>query len=77
MKYPILFVTLFACFQICISAAVQAQSIEEALNGKIDYIVSADGTGDFETIQEAIDAMPDSSETPLVIFIRRGKGDNK
>jgi pectinesterase len=35
-------------------------------------IVSKDGTGDFKTIQGAINSLPDSSSTPRYIFIKNG-----
>lgn len=35
-------------------------------------IVSADGTGDFSTVQGAIDFAPDAPEEPIEIFIRNG-----
>jgi pectin methylesterase-like acyl-CoA thioesterase len=35
-------------------------------------VVSADGTGDFSTVQAAIDFVPDNSPAPKEIFIRNG-----
>jgi len=35
-------------------------------------VVSADGTGDFNTVQGAVDFVPDMSPRPVTIFIRRG-----
>ncbi|MCJ8210833.1 pectinesterase family protein [Mucilaginibacter sp. RS28] len=35
-------------------------------------IVAADGTGDFKTVQQALDAVKDSSATPTTIFIKKG-----
>jgi len=35
-------------------------------------VVSKDGTGDFKTIQGAINSLPDSSSTPRYIFIKSG-----
>ena len=37
-----------------------------------DIVVALDGTGDFTTIQAAIDAVPDNSNTPTIIYIKRG-----
>ena len=48
------------------------QSIENDLTGKIDIIVSQDGSGDYETIQEAIDAVTDNNSSRTVVFIRNG-----
>lgn len=37
-----------------------------------DFVVSADGTGNFRTVQEAINAIPDFRKNETVIFIRKG-----
>ncbi|WP_346236171.1 pectinesterase family protein [Niabella insulamsoli] len=39
---------------------------------KPDFVVAQDGSGDFKTVQEAIDAVKDSSETRTVIYIKNG-----
>jgi len=39
---------------------------------KADFVVATDGTGDFRTVQEAIDAVPDFRKIETVIFIRKG-----
>jgi len=36
------------------------------------WIVSADGTGDFTTVQAAFDAVPLNNTSPITIFIRKG-----
>lgn len=41
-------------------------------NGVFDSVVAQDGTGSFATIQDAIDAAPDSSATPYIIYIKAG-----
>ncbi len=40
---------------------------------KDPLIVSADGTGDFATVQGALDFIPDHNEAPRRIFIRNGR----
>lgn len=35
-------------------------------------IVAADGSGDYKTVQGAINSLPDSSAKPRTIFIRKG-----
>ena len=59
MKYLLLplFLTLF----------VSAQSAV-----KYDFVVAKDGTGNFKTIQEAINAVPDYRKLRTVIFIKQG-----
>ena len=37
-----------------------------------DIVVAADGTGNFSTIQKAIDAVPSNSDRQTVIYIKRG-----
>lgn len=37
-----------------------------------DAVVAADGTGNYKTIQEAIDAAPQSAAKPYLIFIKKG-----
>jgi pectinesterase len=40
--------------------------------GKADFVVAADGTGDFRKVQEAINAVPDFRKNETVIFIKKG-----
>lgn len=49
---------------ICLSA--------NALEIKPDFIVSADGSGNFKTVQEAINAVPDFRNKITIIFIKKG-----
>src|ERR1700735_1328788 len=37
-----------------------------------DIVVAADGSGDFKTIQDAINSLPDSAKIQRVIFIKKG-----
>ncbi|MBD0366375.1 MAG: alpha/beta hydrolase fold domain-containing protein [Flavisolibacter sp.] len=39
---------------------------------KYDFVVAKDGTGDFKTVQEAINAVPDFRKKETVIFIKNG-----
>lgn len=39
---------------------------------KYDFVVAADGSGQFRTVQEAIHAVPDFRKTPTTIFIKPG-----
>ncbi|MBN1951644.1 MAG: T9SS type A sorting domain-containing protein [Bacteroidales bacterium] len=73
MKTRILSLTLTLIGLTFLFSTLQAQTLEDVLAGKIDLIVAQDGTGNFESLQAAIDAVPDSSETPVVVFIRRGR----
>jgi pectinesterase len=43
------------------------------MSDRPDIIVAADGSGDFTSIQAAVDAIPENNATRKVIFIKRGK----
>ena len=43
-----------------------------ALGADYDFIVDASGNGDFKTVQEAINAVPDMRKTETRIFIKKG-----
>lgn len=47
-------------------------SLFEVFAGPPDFVVAKDGSGDFKTVQEAIDAVPDSSAIRTVIYIKAG-----
>ena len=40
--------------------------------GQQKIIVALDGTGDHKTVQAALDAVPNGSKNPIVIFIKKG-----
>ncbi|MDA3816522.1 MAG: pectinesterase family protein [Prolixibacteraceae bacterium] len=52
------FITLFSQFSV--------------FADEYDFVVAADGSGDFQTVQDAIDAVPDFRKTETVIFIKNG-----
>ncbi len=56
---------------LCESGAMPCRS---DFDGRQDYdfVVALDGTGDFETVQEAIDAVPDFRKERTSIFIKKG-----
>ena len=60
MKAIILF------FLITFSSAVYALGV------KPDFVVAADGSGNFKTVQEAIHAVPDFRNKTTIIFIKKG-----
>jgi pectinesterase len=39
---------------------------------KYDFVVAQDGTGQFRTVQEAFNAVPDFRKKPTTIYIKRG-----
>ncbi len=54
------------------SQTLKAQPLEEQLAGHIHLVLAQDGTGDVQTIQEAIDKVPENNAERFVIFIRPG-----
>jgi pectinesterase len=57
--------TIFLFLMMLLSLATSAQV-------KPDFIVAADGSGNFKTVQEAINSVPDFRKKPTIIFIRKG-----
>lgn len=43
-----------------------------AFSADYDFTVAADGTGDFRTVQESINAVPDFRKNETIIFIKKG-----
>lgn len=54
------------------SAPAQAASRRGALPDSFDFTVAADGTGNFRTVQEAVNAVRDYTPIPRAIFVRNG-----
>lgn len=54
------------------TAAYGSDSLFLSLSDSIDIIVAANGSGDYETVQDAIDAIPDNNPERLIIYIRNG-----
>ena len=54
--------------------AIIALILSSIVSAARDYhfVVAADGRGDFRTVQEAIEAVPDFRKNETVIFIRKG-----
>ncbi len=51
---------------------VQGQSLAEELEAQADIIVDINGSGDYTTVREGLSAIPDSSETPTVVYVKKG-----
>lgn len=51
---------------------ITVSSAVYALDVKPDFVVAADGSGNFKTVQEAIYAVPDFRNKTTVIFIKKG-----
>lgn len=52
--------------------SLNAQSVFDQLAGKIDMVVDINGSGDFTTVQEALDSVPDNNDSWKVIFVKKG-----
>lgn len=61
----------FTLFIIFLLAAVPAPAFLFA-GDHYDFVVAKDGSGDFKTVQEAINAVPDMRKKETVIFIKKG-----
>src|SRR5215831_4456748 len=59
--------SLFAIFLFSLTLTAQGKRI----------VVAKDGSGDFNSIQQAINSLPDASATPNTIFIKDGTYDEK
>lgn len=58
---------------VAVSPAQLELVVPQQSNGdSAHFIVAADGTGNFKTIQEAIDAVPDMRRAETIIFIKKG-----
>ncbi len=55
-----------------ITSIVAFLCIKTAYSNEYDFVVSKDGTGDFKTVQEAIDAVPDLRKKETIIWIKNG-----
>jgi pectinesterase len=55
------FIMLLSCFTFVADAQTKA-----------DFIVASDGTGNFKTVQEAINAVPDFRKNQTTIFVKAG-----
>ncbi|WP_426326654.1 pectinesterase family protein [Pedobacter sp. R-06] len=51
---------------------ITTSSVVYALDVKPDFVVAADGSGNFKTVQEAIHAVPDFRNKTTIIFIKKG-----
>jgi pectinesterase len=69
----ILFIRL--ALLICFSQSnviYSADSLFLCLTDSVDIIVASDGSGDYTSVQEAIDAVPDGNPEQIIIYVRNG-----
>lgn len=67
-----LLAAVFLSSSIYVSATGNADSLQEKLGKIVDLVVAADGSGDYLTVQEGINAVPDNSQERTVLFIKNG-----
>lgn len=65
-------VYLLPCLFIVQALAQEGTTLFEELGSNVDMVVAQDGTGDYSTIQGAIDAVPDWPSERTVIFVKNG-----
>jgi pectinesterase len=66
-RHRIVFLLLAA-----IVASMANRSFAAAFKDAPDLVVAADGSGDYKTVQEAVNAVPDNNAKRFVIFIKPG-----
>lgn len=67
------FYFLIVLLLVCQSAEASILNTQISIrNSKYDFVVATDGSGDFKTVQEAINAVPDFRKIPTTIFIKNG-----
>ncbi|MCB0532068.1 MAG: pectin esterase [Lewinellaceae bacterium] len=71
MKAP-LFFRFFLVLGLLAIAACKAHISQPKTNSEYDFIVASDGSGNFRTVQEAIDAVPPLRKNRTRIFIKKG-----
>lgn len=60
-------------YRICLPAIILLCGLlTQAQPKKYDFVVAKDGSGNFKTIQEAINAVPDMRKNVTTIFIKKG-----
>jgi len=62
----------FKYFRKALLIALMAVSFIPAFASDYHFVVAADGSGDFRTVQEAINAVPDYRKNETKIFIKKG-----
>ncbi|HET7115510.1 MAG TPA: pectinesterase family protein [Hanamia sp.] len=70
--FPIIFFNISLSAQQKSVETIWRSSIKDLPGNYITIVVSKDGTGDYKTVQEAINAVTNYNNIPTVIFIRNG-----
>jgi pectinesterase len=67
-----LLIAVFLSLSISVSTTGNADSLQEKLGNIVDLVVAADGSGDYLTVQEGINAVPDNSLEHTILYIKNG-----
>ena len=59
-------------FNCCLIILLLLHAGSSVFGQKKSYVVSLDGKGDFKTVQQAIDAVPDYRKVTTIIYIKNG-----
>lgn len=62
---------IFICVFV-LSTSSCTKTISEELEANADIVVDINGSGDYITVQEALDAVPDNNDQSLVILVKKG-----
>lgn len=72
MKVKEKFGSLFKVFFIAVMALIHIKAMSQTANYPNKFTVALDGSGDFKTIQEAVNAVRDQSQQVVSIYIKKG-----
>jgi pectinesterase len=59
-------------YRLLLFVIISSTTAHCQVTGKFDFVVAQDGTGDFKTVQESINAVPDFRKKETKIFIKNG-----
>ena len=57
---------------VVVSLSLGAQTLSEELKTIASIVVDKNGNGDYTTVQEGINAVPDYNSVPTIIFVKKG-----
>jgi pectin methylesterase-like acyl-CoA thioesterase len=71
VKYLLKIILGSGILLVCLnSLAGPDDSLYMSLDDSIDLVVATDSSGDYLTVQEAVDAVPDGNTENMIIYIR-------
>lgn len=73
IKKHLIYITLMLVSLAFIPTLSAQSELFDDLTGNIDIVVAGDGSGDFTTVSQALNNVPNNSSERTVIFIRNGR----